>query len=38
MCIRDSVCTFLTILFAGNPLFEKLDRVKVKYGMMEPGR
>ncbi|MGI6217659.1 MAG: ECF transporter S component [Coriobacteriales bacterium] len=25
----------LTLAFAANPLFEKLDRVKTKYGMME---
>lgn len=31
----QGVCTFLTMLIFGNPLLEKLDRVKVQYGMME---
>lgn len=28
-------CTFLTLYFFANPMFEKLDRVKEKYGMLE---
>ena len=27
--------TFLTVLFLGKPIEEKLDRIKVKYGMMD---
>ena len=26
--------TFLTVFFLGKPIEEKLDRIKVKYGMM----
>lgn len=33
--LSQGLCTFLTILLFGNPLLEKLDRVKEKYGMME---
>ncbi len=29
------LATFLTLLLASKPLLEKLDRIKVKYGMME---
>lgn len=29
------LCTFLTLLLAGDPLLEKLRRVRVKYGMDE---
>ncbi len=28
---------FLTLFFFSRPLFEKLDRVQLKYGMMEDG-
>ena len=31
----QGICTFLTMVIFGNPLLEKLDRVKVQYGMME---
>lgn len=31
----QGVCTFLTMVIFGNSLLEKLDRVKVQYGMME---
>lgn len=34
--VSQGICTFLTLLLLGRPLLEKLDRVKVKYGMMEP--
>lgn len=27
--------SFLTVLFLGKPIEEKLDRIKVKYGMMD---
>ena len=33
--LSQGLCTFLTILLFGNPLLEKLDRIKEKYGMME---
>ncbi len=33
-CIHAS-CVFLTLLLVSNPLLDKLERVKVKYGMME---
>ncbi len=31
----QALCTFLTLYFASEPMLEKLDRIKVKYGMME---
>lgn len=31
----QAVCTVLVMLLFGRPLLEKLDRIKVKYGMME---
>ena len=33
--ITQAVCTVLVMLFLGRPLLDKLDRIKVKYGMME---
>lgn len=33
--LSQAVATFLTIRFLGEPLLEKLDRVKRRYGMME---
>lgn len=33
--ISQAIATFLVIRFLGEPLLEKLDRVKVRYGMME---
>lgn len=33
-CIQGS-CTILIMLFLGRPLLDKLDRIKLKYGMME---
>lgn len=33
--LSQSLCTFVTMLLFGNPLLEKLDRIKEKYGMME---
>ena len=33
-CIQGS-CTVLVMFFLGRPLLEKLDRIKLKYGMME---
>ena len=33
-CIQGS-CTVLVMLFLGRPLLDKLDRIKLKYGMME---
>lgn len=31
----QAVCTALVMLLFGKPLLEKLDRIKIKYGMME---
>ena len=33
--ISNATCTVLVMLFLGKPLLEKLDRIKLKYGMME---
>jgi len=33
--LSQGVCTALTMLLFGHPLLEKLDRVKLQYGMME---
>lgn len=33
--LSQGVCTFLTMALFGKPLLEKLDRVKLQYGMME---
>lgn len=33
--LSQGICTFMVLLLFGKPLLEKLDRVKVKYGMME---
>lgn len=33
--VSQALATFLVIRFLGEPLLEKLDRVKVRYGMME---
>lgn len=33
--ITQAICTVLVMLFLGRPLLDKLDRIKVKYGMME---
>lgn len=30
-----AAATVLTLLLVSKPMFEKLDRVKIKYGMME---
>ena len=30
-----ALATFLTVLLLEKPIMEKLDRIKVKYGMME---
>ncbi len=32
--LSQGVCTALTMLLLGRPFLEKLDRIKVKYGMM----
>ena len=34
MNIANGICTALTMLLFGKPLLEKLDRIKVKYGML----
>ncbi len=33
--VSQAICTALTMFLLGNALLEKLDRVKMKYGMME---
>lgn len=33
--LSQGICTFLTMVLLGNALLEKLDRIKIKYGMME---
>ena len=33
--LSQAVCTFLTMFLLGNPLLEKLDRVKLKFGITE---
>ena len=33
--ISQAVCTVLVMLLFGRPLLDKLDRIQVKYGMME---
>lgn len=33
--LTQAVCTVLTMLLFSRPLLEKLDRIKIKYGMME---
>lgn len=33
--LSQAACTFLTMLLLGNPLLEKLDRVKLKFGITE---
>ena len=33
--VSQACCTVLVMLLFGKPLLEKLDRIKVKYGMME---
>lgn len=33
--LSQGVCTFLMLVLLGNPLLDKLDRIKQKYGMTE---
>ena len=33
--LTQAVCTFLTVWFLSEPMLEKLERIRVKYGMME---
>lgn len=33
--VSQAICTVLVMLFLGKPLLEKLDRIKLKYGMLE---
>jgi uncharacterized membrane protein len=33
--LSQGICTVLVMLLFGRPLLDKLDRIKVKYGMME---
>ncbi len=32
--VTQGVCNFLVLFFLGRPLLEKLDRIRIKYGMM----
>lgn len=33
-----ALCTFLTLLILSKPMLEKLDRIKLKYGMMDDSK
>ena len=33
--VSQAICTALIMFLLGNALLEKLDRIKLKYGMME---
>jgi Ni,Fe-hydrogenase I small subunit len=33
--LSQAICTVLVMLLFGKPLLDKLDRIKLKYGMME---
>lgn len=33
--LSQAICTVLVMLIFGNPLLEKIDRVKLKYGMLD---
>lgn len=33
--LSQGICTFLTLFLFGNPMLEKLERVKTQYGMGE---
>ena len=33
--LSQAICTVLIMLLFGRPLLDKLDRIKLKYGMME---
>ena len=35
--LSQGVCTVVIMLLFSKPLLEKLDRIKIKYGMMEAG-
>ena len=35
--VSQGISTFLVMFLLGKPLLEKLDRIRVKYGMMEDG-
>ena len=35
MNVSQGLCTFAVLFLLGRPLLDKLDRIKVKYGMME---
>ena len=37
MNVANGVCTVLVMLLFGRPLLDRLDRVKVKYGMLDNG-
>jgi hypothetical protein len=33
--VSQGICTALMMFIFGKPLLEKLDRIKIKYGMLE---
>jgi hypothetical protein len=33
--VSQGLCTFAVLFLLGRPLLDKLDRIKLKYGMME---
>ena len=33
--LSQAICTVLVMLLFGRPRLDKLDRIKMKYGMME---
>ncbi len=33
--LSQGICTFLVLALLGRPILEKLDRIQIKYGMME---
>ena len=35
MDLIQAIATFLFLWFAAEPMLEKLERIKVKYGLME---
>lgn len=35
MDLIQGIATFLFLWYAGEPMLEKLDRIKVKYGLVE---
>lgn len=34
----QAACTFVTLLLIGRPFMDKLERIRLKYGMIKPGK